>query len=64
MLGIKSAQLETNRGDRLHTGTTTKGDDLYNKHSKLRKQKDLVIRGLTLVGEDLKKVRSSFQASR
>lgn len=62
MLGIKSAQLEANRGDRLHTGTAIKGDDLYNNHSKLK-----VIcssGGLTLVGEDLKKVRSSFQASR
>lgn len=64
MLGIKSAQLEAKRGDGLHTGTTIKGDDLYNSHNKLKKQKDLVIRGLTLVGEDLKKVRSSFQASR
>lgn len=64
MLGIKSAQLETNRGDRLHSGTTIKGDDLDNNHNKLKKQKDLVIRDLTLVGEDLKKVRSSFQASR
>lgn len=64
MLGIKSTQLETNRGVRLHTGTQQKEMICTIITANYRSKKDLVVRGLTLVGEDLKKVRSSFQASR